>query len=516
VKATAEAMRQTTGREPHDLPFEAWLAHFIETPERRPFTFEGRPWLPELARAAVTLPNIVVEKASQLGATILFLCASFYLMARRELPAGVVYFFPTDGDVRELSKTKAFPLLDRSYLRGLVAGRADEVYLKRIADSWLYFRGTHSTIRMKAISADVANFDEADEIPAEALAMARERIHASKLQWERHFSIPTVPNYGVDRSFQATDQRFWTFRCAACSKEFDLETHFPNSLTVAKDGTVLRCCPACKHPVALDDGRWIARNPGARGAGFHLSQLLSPTVEPADLLREYTSTDRVPQFMRGRLGLPYVEASGKLSEGEVLDLCGAVERANTAERAFVGIDVGRVLHWVAVVNDGAVRVIGMGEEPTFEAMERRLRELNCEKFVVDALPETHYAIQLAERFRGIGWLNYYTASKQPPRWTEDEARNFLRVDCNRTEQLDRLFGAVKGGKIVLPRRDALSEEYAKHLSNLIRTNDEDESTGEIEYLYVKTGPDHYAHATLYAMLAAGEWTGPIRSLVFRL
>lgn len=507
-------MRQSTGREPHDLPFVPWLAHFIETPERRPFTFEDRPWLHELAEAAVTLPNIVVEKASQVGATILFLCASFYLMARRELPAGVVYFFPTDGDVRELSKTKAFPLLDRSYLRELVGGRADEVYLKRIADSWLYFRGTHSTIRMKAISADVANFDEADEIPAEALAMARERIHASHLQWERHFSIPTVPGYGVDRSFQATDQRFWTFRCAGCRKEFDLESHFPESVREAKDGTVLRCCPFCKKVVSLADGRWIARNPGARGAGFHLSQLLSPTVDPADLLREFKATDRVPQFMRGRLGLPYVEASGKITEKEVLDLCSDTVRVNTAERAFVGIDVGRVMHWVAL--DGQLRILGMGEEPGFDAIEKRLRALNVEKFVIDALPETHSAIKLSEKFRGAGWLNYYVSSNSPPKWTEDEARNFLRVDCNRTEQLDRLLAAVKGSKLVLPRRDAVCEEYAKHLANLVRTPIEDDDTGEVQYRYVKTGADHYAHATLYAMLAAGEWTGPVKSLVFRL
>lgn len=510
---------KASGTRPHDAPFPFWLANFIETPEGRRYSFEGRPYLVEIAADAVSHPYLVIEKGSQLGMTVLFILALFYQMARGELPAGAVYFFPTDGDVRDLSKTKAEPLIRKNYFVTLCP-RPGDVYLKSFAGKWLFFRGTVSTVRMKMLSADIACFDEADEITPEARKVAQERIHASPLQWQRHFSIPSVPGYGIDQSFQASDQRYWTFLCAGCRHEFDLETTFPKSLARHNDGTVTRCCPQCQRGLDLNEGRWIARNPSSKVRGYHLSQLFSPSINPADLLNEFETTDRLGAFFRGRIGLPYVEAAGKVDKSEVLALQDPdrprVETSLTP--CYLGVDVGKVLHWVAVNVEGKkIRVLGMGEEKSFDDMRRRLHAFHASRTVMDALPDAYKAIEFAKALHPKVWLSYYNVSRpQPPTFSEDEERKFLRVDSNRTERLDKLIDMVRTGRSALeiPRQDPVVEEFAYHFTQLIRTEEADPETGELTRRYLKIGADHYAHAMVYALLAAGELRGPVQSRIY--
>jgi hypothetical protein len=157
----------------------------------------------------------------------------------------------------------------------------------------------------------------------------------------------------------------------------------------------------------------------------------------------------------------------------------------------------------------------MGFENDFDALHQRLLSLHAKRWVIDALPETNAAGKLASRWRPRGHLSYYSHShKGPPRWSEDEARKFLRVDCNRTDTLDELLSRVREGSLELPRQDGAVEEYADHLAALIRSEEEDEETGQITNIYVHGGPDHYAHATNYLLLALSGVRGRVQSQLF--
>jgi len=46
----------------------------------------------------------------------------------------------------------------------------------------------------------------------------------------------------------------------------------------------------------------------------------------------------------------------------------------------------------------------------------------------------------------------------------------------------------------------ISLEFREHVKNLVRTYEKDEH-GNPEATYVNTGPDHYAHALVYADIA---------------
>lgn len=515
--AAAVQDARAAGMEPHEAEVRHWLANFCLTPEGRRFTFDRRPWLDEIAVSAVTDPLIVLEKASQLGMTVLFVLATIYGLIRQQFEAGAIYYFPTDNDVRDLSKAKVAPMLQSNYFSQYI-GDTDDVRLKRIRDAYLYLRGTQSQVGMKAISGDVVLFDEADDIPDEALEMSRERIHASPLKWERQFSTPTVPGYGIDRAFQDSDQRYWTFRCRDCRRDFDLETTFPKCLRERDDGRVERCCPHCGQVVEIEQGRWVARRPGARAVGFHISQLISPTIDPADLLLAHRTTRRIARFQRGRLGQPFVVGGGRVTREQVLACRGEQLRADhSGDGTVVGFDVGRLIHWTAAAPQAGrkPRIVGMGTEEDFDRLHQRLLDLNCKRWVGDALPETNAMLKLAKRWRPKGHLCWYGgAHKGPPKFSEDAERKYLRVDCNRTDTLDEVLSVIREGRVETPKDDSVVEEWADHIAALIRTEEEDEETGEVRNVYVHGGPDHYAHSFNYCLLAMIGFSGPIRSQVF--
>lgn len=530
VKQLARLGKQG-GSWPHGMPpkrYPEWLANFIITPEKRRFSFDGRPWLPEVAISSVTEKEVVQRKPSQIGATVQNLSAAFYLAARRFFQAGVAYFFPTDNDLKDLSTTKANPLIANSYLSDLEAQDEQKVYLKNINGVFIFFRGTSATIRMKAISVDMVVIDEADDIPEEAQKMAEQRMHASPIQWLRHFSKPSVPGYGISKSFEASDQRYWTIRCPGCSKEFAFEDPgvFPACVGISK-GEAFRCCPKCKREIMLTDGRWVARNPGARAVGYQLSQMLSPMIDPGELVRDFTTTDRIAEFWRGRMGMAYAESEGKVDKSDVTALAGNIARQTraTVETCF-GVDVGKVFHWWAMERPrgGVLRTIGMGEALTPQALVQVAREMKCRRMVIDAQPETHLVLQIQKALPGMVWACYYSKTTQvPPVWNPDPLApmsmgevDFWRVDCHRALQLDRLLNTIREGKkaMILPRLDAVVEEAAQHFANMVRISVVDEETGAKVYRYIRTGPDHYAHAAQYAMLAASGFLGPARSFIF--
>jgi Phage terminase large subunit (GpA) len=510
------------GKQPHEADAVDWLANFVLTPERRRYGFDGAPWLYEIIWAYETVRRLVIEKASQVRITTTVLSLAFRRLARGECSAGIGYFFPTDHDVQDLSKEKADPILQNSYLSELTrpgetqAKGRGTVYTKHIGNSRIFFRGAKSTVRIKSFSVDEVDIDEADEIPAEMQKMAEQRAHGSEKQRFRYFSKPSVPNYGIDASFRQSDQRYWTLTCRKCANEFTFEDSFPECVTKKEDRWV-RCCPKCKAQVRLEDGRWVARNPSSETFGYHVSQMLSPTIDPGDLVKDFETTTRIGEFWRGRMGVAYVEESGRVTKDQVLYCCGQNPRmVATSLATAIGVDVGNPKYWVAGVHgpEGKPRIVGMGTEKTFDDIRRRSVELRSRSGVIDEYPETEKAMELVRSAYPKWWrCRYLTGKPEPERKTVNKEERDQKIEVHRTSALDALLELIRNKGIELPKRDQVVEEFAQQVENLVRIEEMSESTGEMKHRYIDTGPDHYAHAAVYMLAALGSYQGPVRSIV---
>jgi hypothetical protein len=251
-------------------------------------------------------------------------------------------------------------------------------------------------------------------------------------------------------------------------------------------------------------GEWVPKKPRVTDRrGYHYSQLFSHFVDPAAILHQFRTTTNLTDFYNLKIGIPYVEATNRLSLQEVLALCGSEGMVTMdPEPCFMGVDQGKDLHVVIGKRSPARagKIIHLGIYRDWEELDRLMKGYNVSRCVVDALPETRNARAFAERHRGKVFLNFYREhQKGSYSWNEKD----LTVSCNRTESLDASHKEIMKKEILLPREDEMTRNFAEHLHNVAKRLEENEETGSKRYVYVKLGPDHFRHAFNYEVMARG-------------
>ena len=74
-------------------------------------------------------------------------------------------------------------------------------------------------------------FDELDEARDQSADdMAIERMAHSEFKEILMLSNPSLPDFGIDRAFQETDQHYWLIKCEGCGQWANLVEEFPGCL----------------------------------------------------------------------------------------------------------------------------------------------------------------------------------------------------------------------------------------------------------------------------------------------
>jgi hypothetical protein len=479
--------------------FHEWVGGVIL--DGKPFSFQRHEYLLEPYQD--NHPDVTEMKAAQMGLSSKAILKVLY-GARYKGYKGVLYLFPTRSDVQDFSKGRISPLIeDNPEFIGQWVRETDAAGIKRVWNTYLYLRGMQSRIGLKSIPVDLIVFDELDEAPQNAVDMAMERMGHSEIREVLRLSNPTLPDYGIDKAFQETDQRYWLLKCPVCSSWTCLEDTFPDCL-VEIGGRVIRACQKCQGELNPSIGEWIAKRPSIKDKrGRHYSQLFSHFVDPGDILHQFRTTNNLTDFYNLKIGIAYVEATNRLSVQEVLALCGNEGIVDQDPGpCSMGVDQGKDLHVVIGKRTPpkAGSIIHLGIYKDWEELDRLMRSFNISRCVVDALPETRNARAFAERHKGKVFLSFYQDhQKGSYAWNEKD----LIVSCNRTESLDASHREVSEKTIIIPRECEITRLFADHLHNVAKKLEEDEETGSKRYVYVKLGPDHFRHAYNYEVMARG-------------
>ena len=498
------------------LPLARWALKRIRL-DGRPFRFEGHEYLRAIYDD--TSPHLVISKAAQVGGTTYAILRSLHACLSG---LNVIYFFPTRTDVLDFSKSRVNLLrADNPFLSRMMS-ETDTAGLKRIGDAHLYLRGMQSTVGMKSVPADLIVFDELDETTPESKTLARERLSHSDYKRVIELSNPSLPDYGIDEQYQASDQRHWTLKCPGCGAWTALEKEFPRKLNdevrvllPREDGTCYRACPKCQAELDPAQGEWVAEFPEREIHGYRISQLFSVKVDPGEILKEYRTTRYPERFYNLKIGVPWADLERRLDVATVLSLCAEGDLANgSASRgSHMGVDTGRALHVVilcprTLTYETQMDVVHLGAYREFSDLDALMAEFHVLSCVIDGLPETHATRAFAKRHGGYVSLCFFNEHQRgSARWDREERK----VEVNRTEALDASRAAIREREIVLPRRSPLVEEFARHLANDAKVLDEDEETGAKRYRYVRVGGEnHYSLAFTYAWMAAVKhrWYGP--------
>jgi hypothetical protein len=474
----------------------------VSTPiilDGKPFTFERHEYL--ITPYADNHPDMTEIKAAQMCLTTKGMLKTMYAARYRGF-RGILYLFPSRTDVTEFSKGRIDPLIeDNPDTLGKWVRNTDSANIKQIWNCILYLRGMKSRVGLKSVPVRMIVLDEMDEASPASIDMAMERMSHSEFKEVLRLSNPTLPDYGIDKAFQETDQRYWLLKCPACGEYTCLEDTFPKCL-LEVGGRIIRACQHCQGELNPSMGEWVAKHPGVtEKRGYHYSQLFSHYVDPADILHQYRTTSNLTEFYNLKLGMAYVEATNRLTVQEVLGLCGDQGNASSDPGpCSMGVDQGRFLHVVIGKREWnrAGKIVHIGEYQAWEVLDRLMGVFNVSRCVVDAMPETRNARAFAERHRGKVFLSYYSEhQKSGHKWNDDD----LTVFSNRTESLDSSHIEIQHGRITLPRECDVLREFAEHCHNVAKKLEIDEESGSQRYVYVRLGPDHLRHSFSYECMA---------------
>ncbi len=489
-------------------PLADWALRRIRL-DGKPFRFDGHEYLRTLYDD--TASHIVLMKGTQVGGSSFAILKSFHACA---MGLNVMYLFPTRTDVLEFSKSRVGPLLaDNPFLSKMLKD-TDTAGLKKIGSAYLFLRGMQSTVGLKSVPADMVVFDELDEATPEAKSLAKERLAHSDFKRIIELSNPSLPAYGIDEAFQASDQRHWTVRCSHCTRWTAIDKEFPTKLgeevkviLKREDGEYYRACPQCGEELDMDAGEWVADFPDRPVHGYRISQLHSSKVDPGEILREYRTTRFAERFYNLKIGIAWADTQNRLDAATVLACCGEngmLDRSETA--CTMGVDTGKDLHvvisrFLPPRNDRR-EVVYIGVRHDYSELDELMKRYEVQGCVIDALPEIHATRAFATRHGGRVWLNYFLETQRGAyRWDLEQRI----VYENRTEALDASRQAIRERTVVLPRAGPILQEFAEHLAADVKQLVEDEQTGAKSYRYVKTGTNHFSLAFTYDCIAATRY-----------
>jgi hypothetical protein len=477
------------------------------------------------------------KSPQMMGLTECMVIRSLHGLRFHRYPQGVLYIFPTDDEVSDFSKSRFKPFLTNNVQSiGKFVKETDTAQVKRVGNAFLFFRGGRlkdiegsqmSSSKLKALPVDALVGDEIDEMDPTALTLALGRMDHSKVQDEFYLANPTVPGWGIDEKYNASDGRVWMIECPVCGKESCLELEFPGCLQrqskfsnvsakrdPRKDRGVLRICKKCENEINPRKGYWIPQFPSKTEdmVGWWISHLNSMYTDPKTILDEYEDpkTDMV-RFHNRRLGMAYVRAEDRLTVNAVLQCCGTdAMKMSDDGPCCAGADVqGDHINVLIAhkVHAHGLKLLKIGKVPGFNELWDICGQFHVASIVMDLKPEIHSVREFCTKapFKAFG-CDYSEESKGIAVW--NDASNIVTV--NRTEIFDASHKQItEPGRTELPRIDSEIKEFAKQMCATVKTLEDKKAHGNVigkvyRYKGKIGGPDDYRNAMNYLMLAAQQ------------
>lgn len=514
-----------------------WACNYrvMSTPVEGPWGFRYHPWLKEMHNSTASYNT--GQKSAQAGFTETVLNIAFYQMdvLRRD----VLYLLPSaKPDAHDFSNARVNGAIKLSpYLDSLFSSSSN-VGHKRAGALNFYIRGANSESGLKSIPVAFLAIDEFDAMNQRNVALAEQRMAGQfeKMTW--NISTATIPNFGISKRYNESTKEIFLFRCPHCSKELNLEypRNFVHDSENWQNSHVV--CHHCTRPldhqkkhVYLQEGFWQSTqeknkvDPDHRG--FHVNQLYSSTVKPAEISRIISLAEEDQSYEQelynSVLGLPYIVKGAQLSLEEIderrQDYVIQTHVPHHDKLRTMGVDQGTHQHCTIYEWDvpedifagdinarSRAKLIACPEVTHFEELDQLMRDFQIDYCVVDIAPERREATKFARRFHGYVNLCFYSTGSRGKnlKMNANDGNEIVgdyQMNVDRTYWLDTVMSRYRNGRVALPKN--IPDQYRKHLNNIVKVYDRD-NNGNPRSRYVcpddKVG-DHYMHSAVYAEIA---------------
>lgn len=516
-----------------------WIAENTRDPKNplRNWSYLNHEW--QLGVLDCEKNLIAVQKSAQVGCSELIV-RLLIGVSTVSGPVNCIYVLPSAGFARKFVASRVDPVIKNSpIVRSLVSRETNNLEIKQIGDSFVFFGGAQNESQSISTPASVLLIDELNFCLPSILS-----VYSSRLEhclpgedYRVRFSTPTLPGFGISKLLEDGDYRQYLCRHDGCGQWVSLSPWadivvpgFPGALIdfTKRDAESPEVhvkqawvkCPSCGDPIGQENLAnpekriWVAKYPARDEASFQVTPLDCPVINPpAKIAGKVKTYSRHVDFLNYGLGTP-------ASDAESMVLLDALERGRVeaavnpnvgATGTLMGVDVGTVSHLVVGKAVGgrlrtiwAERILQTGENVLQETIKTRMKQFGTTRLVIDSQPD----LTVPRAMVSWGWMGQVLASyfvtgggpKTLDLMTVDEEQGVVKVA--RTRTFDEFVKDLNNNTILLLREHPEIELIISHLSKLRRIKGEDEADGQIKARWVSTDDeDHYAFALLYLYVA---------------
>jgi len=478
-----------------ELNIHLFNEHYnIKNEQGIPLEFKDRAFLWDIF--SDLSPFQCVLKAPQIGMTTVMTIKSLWVAKNRG--KDIIYTLPTKSDVNDMAGGKINRIIAQNPIFGTWVKDHDSVESKRVGDQTIYYRGTWTAKAAMMVSSQLNIHDEVDASDQGVLEQYETRLQAQKDGMRWYFSHPSLPDYGIDKYWQISDQKHWFIQCPSCKEEQYLS--WPQSINTER-----RCfvCKSCDGELKDEDrrkGRWIARYSQSVErpfSGYWVSQLMCPWITAEKILQDFS--EKTPEYFANYvLGLPYMGSDAKLTKEQLFqNLSGTADVADQSERVVIGIDTGLKLDYV--VGNARLGLFYHGDAKDYHELDALMRRWPNAVAIMDAGGDLIGSRKFYEQWRGRVFLAYAGEDKKQNelvRWGEKENGGSVMYDLNRLWQL--CVDEFREHRIPLQGTEGDWWEFWLDWKNMSRIKIYDPKTNLFKGIkWVRNGRNHRASSTLF-------------------
>lgn len=517
-----------------NMPYSEWICKNT-TLKGLPFSFKNFGFQKKIIDDMH--PNLSVIKISQIGATECQIRKACAFLARNR-GMTLMFTFPTEPMLRKQAQTRIQPMLEGDKVFSLGAVRPiRSIEVNQIGSSFLILApATESSATGQP--ADVMFNDEVDLSDEHILALLLSRLQGSNVRIRQQFSTPTFSGYGIDASYEMSDQQEYFIKCQCCNhwqvpryaREFinlgaaaRSSTPFPDEIELDElDPQIIDKyeidvhaitvdCERCANPLDLRAGQreWVAKYPNrVNNRGYRVRTFSVANLPPSYIIQqliEYRKNDFLRGWYNTVLGETYDKGDVRLTDVQ-LNPCFKDENADTAPYGsyFIGIDVGSICY-ISVGSSTNLRsgvCIHHVEAVPLDGVIERVADLDAKyafaQGMIDQFPEQLLARSLFEMTNGRIIPCAYRGSIE----IADKIEVTKNVQVDRTNHIDTLVKVIKDGKLFFYNYKNNKEILKTHLKDMVR-----DTTPEKPAVWRKlTGQDHYFHSLAFLTTAIKYYT----------
>ncbi len=473
------------------------------------------------------------EKGRQVGVSELAVSEVFHFLATHP-GTKLILTFPRDKQLQDFSITRIASAFGESPRMAALAGIPNQVFTKRIGDSYLILRSAWESNLGEGVDADAVFLDEKDRMRDKVELAFKESLKSSRHGLFREYSTPTLPGRGIDIPFRDSDQQVWLVKCERCNLEQEIDWRenivqvkdFPIGVRELPPESYDYLCRIQKCRGKLDrvyTGRWVPRYPDRHHIrGYHVSQLIAPWISATRVMQDKIDFRWIQPWLNYVCGLPASMDDTLVGDQDFENTCAGHEfilgRTKDWTQITAGIDWG-YFSWCVVFGRSAIngRVyllnIGIFEDTAQElgaakAVEGFLAPYQPDLVVADAGYGKDRNAYLMRKLNPLGnegrfYAQWYNPSAKAsrtfqPEWS-DPSRGRVLVD--RTMALKNICHAIKEREFGLPSLGLDKVQLLiRHFRALALMKEIDDDTKEMVEAIQASGDDHLVHATASAQL----------------